>query len=224
MGQHLLTMYRVVVLAKLVSHVFSESCELNHQTQDFTINFEGSEFTLKIDDESGTVTTPTRPSTHSAPVTTVTPITTAETTTSDYYVSVVNPEETDKPYEYGPTAAQTAIIEKLSAWSNRQKNPCKAFTENNNGVRGKWTVCPFGGENGESIQDHKNSFDMLEKVLTGKVIQLTACQTKLTPIAKLNSTLFVNPVLGMLSRALPDLTITASLNWKLERTRHVEFE
>merc|ERR1712178_424338 len=137
--EHLLTMYRVVVLAKLVSHVFSESCEFNHQTQDFTINFEGSEFTLKIDDESGTVTTTARPSTHSAPVTTVTPITTAETTTSDYYVSVVNPEETDKPYEYGPTAAQTAII------------------ENNNGVKGKWTVCPFGGENGESIQDHKNS-------------------------------------------------------------------
>ena len=150
-------MYRVVVLAKLVSYVFSESCEFNHQTQDFTINFEGSEFTLKIDDESGTVTTTTRPSTHSAPVTTVTPITTAETTTSDYYVSVVNPEETEEPYNYGPTAAQTAIIEKLSAWSNRQKNPCKAFTENNNGVKGKWTVCPFGGENGESIQDHKNS-------------------------------------------------------------------
>merc|ERR1712117_517030 len=98
----LLTMYRTIILAKLVSHVLSESCEFNHQTQDFTINFEGSEFTLKIDDESGTVTTTTRPSTHSAPVTTVTPITTAsttaETTTSDYYVSVVNPDATEAPY------------------------------------------------------------------------------------------------------------------------------
>lgn len=70
-------MYRTFVLAKLVVHVLSESCEFNHESQDFSIKFEGAEFTLKIDEEAGTVTTTTIPNVHTKPETTEIPITSA---------------------------------------------------------------------------------------------------------------------------------------------------
>ena len=65
----------------------------------------------------------------------------------------------DKENGYGiveePTEVQAAIIAKLDMWKNRQKKPCKAFTEVNGKQKSKWTVCPFGGL-GE-ITDHGSS-------------------------------------------------------------------
>ena len=61
-------MYRTLVFAKLVAHISSESCEYNHESRDFSIKFEGSDFTLNIDSEAATATTTTVPNVHTTPL------------------------------------------------------------------------------------------------------------------------------------------------------------
>merc|ERR1712066_822745 len=115
-------------------------------------------FTLSINEETGEATT-TKPYT-SRPTTRpdtkpLLPITTKsyEETTSSYYLGDITIEDQDlltdddKENGYGiveePSEMQAAIIAKLDLWKNRQKKPCKAFTEKIYGnQKSKWTVCP----------------------------------------------------------------------------------
>jgi hypothetical protein len=145
-------MYRTFVVAKLVSHVLSESCEFNQATQDFSISYAGNEFTIKIDEETGEATTTTRPVTTSRPATTTMP---GSTTTK--YVDEDGEYYEEDNGEFDETRA--AIIAKLDQWKNRAKQPCKTFKEKlNGGGTSKWTVCPFGGV-GE-VTDHGQDPDL----------------------------------------------------------------
>ena len=110
-------MHRTFIFARLVAHILSESCEYNHESHDFSIKFEGADFTLKIDEEVGIVATTTVPNVHTTP----------QEEVSDEVASM-----------------RAAVVEKLSAWTNRAKQPCKIFKEKNGDTSTKWNVCPFG--------------------------------------------------------------------------------
>merc|ERR1712151_584646 len=141
-------MYRTLVFAKLVSQVFSQHCVYNEASEDFTIRVGDNEFTLSINEETGEATT-TKPWT-SRPTTTTKKY--EYTTTKKYDVTIEDQDdliddnkEDGYAYDEEPSEIQAAIIAKLDMWKNRQKKPCKSFTEVVGKQKSKWTVCPFGG-------------------------------------------------------------------------------
>jgi hypothetical protein len=167
-------MFRKYLFAKLVAYGYSNTCKFNHESQDFSLEFRESEYKLKIDKETGIFTTTTVPNVQTTQVTTTSSIdvttkeyvptidyatsvitsdyaTTEEYATTERYYATTEEYATTEKYDsyHGNEAVRAAIEEKIGAWSDRLKRPCKIFTEKVwrelNFKSFKWTVCPFGG-------------------------------------------------------------------------------